>query len=1336
MIQIDLPTLVKRLNLFSRQALEMAASECMSQQAAEITVSHVLIQMLAMPRSDLRVITRQGDIGMEELRQALTVENYTTARSADSYPAFSPMLVEWLKEGWLLASAEMQHSELRGGVLLLALLHSPLRYIPPAAAQLLTGINRDRLQQDFVQWTQESAESVVPDADCKGAGALTDVADSLLARYAKNMTEDARNDRLDPVLCRDHEIDLMIDILCRRRKNNPVVVGEAGVGKSALIEGLALRIVAGQVPDKLKNTDIMTLDLGALQAGASVKGEFEKRFKGLMAEVISSPVPVILFIDEAHTLIGAGNQQGGLDISNLLKPALARGELKTIAATTWSEYKKYFEKDAALSRRFQLVKVSEPNAAEATIILRGLSAVYEQSHGVLIDDDALQAAATLSERYLSGRQLPDKAIDVLDTACARVAINLSSPPKQISALTTLSHQQEAEIRQLERELRIGLRTNTSRMTEVLVQYDETLTALDELEAAWHQQQTLVQEIIALRQQLLGMAEDDAASLPHVDAVEDTPPESEQDNTGAKLADEAGSEQPEETAETVSPVQRLAQLTAELDALHNDRLLVSPHVDKKQIAAVIAEWTGVPLNRLSQNEMSVITDLPVWLGDTIKGQDLAIASLHKHLLTARADLRRPGRPLGAFLLAGPSGVGKTETVLQLAELLYGGRQYLTTINMSEFQEKHTVSRLIGSPPGYVGYGEGGVLTEAIRQKPYSVVLLDEVEKAHPDVLNLFYQAFDKGEMADGEGRLIDCKNIVFFLTSNLGYQVIVEHADDPETMQEVLYPVLADFFKPALLARMEVVPYQSLKTRALGVLPADLNLRDQVGPTFDQVFTSADDNKLVVPQFLTRYGLQSYFVKQRDELVELTAMDSWVLNLTRSVKYSDADRAEIQRQLTEQYISDYTATWRAGMDNLNIRNFESIGQLTGALEQVISGDLPLQRALTVLRDNTQPGVFSEKLSAKEREEALAEPDYQLLTRLGHEFAPENSTLAVQKDKESTMQAVYQQLTELHRYLLAIQNAPVPGKSALKAVQLRLDQNSSDPIFATRQMAKTLPAPLNRWVGRLADQAWHVVMVEAVHYMEVDWRDSVVKPFNEQLANNYPFNPRSAQDASLDAFERFFKPDGILDTFYQQNLKLFIDNDLSLEDGDNSVIIREDIIAQLKTAQKIRDIFFSKQNGLGTSFAVETVSLSGNKRRSVLNLDGQLVDYSQGRNYTAHLVWPNNMREGNESKLTLVGANGGAPRSISFSGPWAQFRLFGAGQLTGVQDGNFTVRFSVDGGAMTYRVHIRCSSNCYRLTTPLRAQQRCGWPHLNSKTMSAGCNNFLIPPRYSRWKPGCR
>ncbi len=485
-------------------------------------------------------------------------------------------------------------------------------------------------------------------------------------------------------------------------------------------------------------------------------------------------------------------------------------------------------------------------------------------------------------------------------------------------------------------------------------------------------------------------------------------------------------------------------------------------------------------------------------------------------------------------------------------------------------------------------------------------------------------------------------------------------------------------------------YQSLKTRAQGVLPADLNLRDQTGPTFDQVFVSADDNRLIIPQFLTRYGLQGYFVKQRDELVALTGMDSWVLALTRNVTYSDADRSEIQRQLTEQYISDYTATWRAGMDNLNIRNFDSLTALTGALEQIISGDQPLQRVLTALRDNTRPLILSEKLDDKARAEAQAEPEWKLLNRLGHEFAPENSTLEEQKDKGSTLQAVYQQLTELHRYLLAIQNAPVPGKSALKAVQLRLDQNSSDPIFTTRQMAKTLPAPLNRWVEKLAEQAWHVVMIEAVHYMELDWRDNVVKTFNSQLADKYPFNPRAKDDASLDAFERFFKPGGVLDTFYQQNLKLFVENSQGLS-GEDNVIIREDILSQLATAQKIRDIFFSQQNGLGAQFAVETVSLSGNKRRSVLNLDGQLVDYAQGRNYTAHLVWPNNMREGNESKLTLIGAGGNAPRSITFSGPWAQFRLFGAGQLTSVQDGTFSARFSVDGGTMTYRVHTDTEDN---------------------------------------------
>lgn len=777
MIQIDLPTLVNRLNPIARHALEAAAAHCVSQQEAEITVSQVLLQMLATPLCDVRLILSHAGVEEDELRASLDqrVSGYQSITQA--YPSFSPLLVEWLQDSWLLASTEMEHRQLRSGVMLLTLLHSPLRYLVPTASRLLSPVNRELLRQDFASWTADSAETPQVEAGGMTENLAAINGESLLARYASNMTELARSGGLDPVLCRDTEIDLMIDILCRRRKNNPIVVGEAGVGKSALIEGLALRIIDNQVPEKLRNSELMTLDLGALQAGAAVKGEFEKRFKGIMAEIAQSATPIILFIDEAHTLIGAGNQQGGLDISNLLKPALARGELKTIAATTWSEYKKYFEKDAALSRRFQLVKVSEPSAQEATIIMRGLRTVYEQAHGVLIDDEALNAAAILSDRYISGRQLPDKAIDVLDTAAARVAINLTSPPRQVSALKNKLYHQSMEIQLLEREQRLNLSRPDERLSVLQQQQQDIEQQLAELNASWEKQQQRVQQIIALRSVLLQQEE--------------------------KATDEQ--------------VASLAALGSELDQLQQHQTLVSPHVDKSQIAAVIAEWTGVPLNRLSQSELAVVTELPSYLGQQIKGQDMAIHCLHQHLLTARADLRRPGRPMGAFLLVGPSGVGKTETVLQLAELLYGGRQYLTTINMSEFQEKHTVSRLIGSPPGYVGYGEGGVLTEAIRQKPYSVVLLDEVEKAHPDVLNLFYQAFDKGELADGEGRVIDCKNVVFFLTSNLGYQTIVDHAEQPAGLNERLYPELAAFFKPALLARMEVIPYLPLGKETLEII---------------------------------------------------------------------------------------------------------------------------------------------------------------------------------------------------------------------------------------------------------------------------------------------------------------------------------------------------------------------------------------------------------------------------------------------------------------------------------------------------------------------------------------
>ncbi len=672
MIQIDLSTLVNRLHPIAKHALESAAAYCVSHQQPEITIAQFLQKLIETPLTDIRLISQKSTLDINKLSELLDIQIPPHQAITQSYPSFSPLLVEWMKDSWLLASTEFNHSELRSGVLFLTLLQMPLRYLPKPVADMLSQVNREQLKLSFDKWTEGSAESPFDEQAPQNNGKIA--SDSLLAKFTQNMTEQARNNELDPVLCRDHEIDLMIDILCRRRKNNPVVVGEPGVGKSALIEGLALRIIAGEIPEKLRGCELLTLDLGALQAGAAVKGEFEKRFKGIMQEVSQSPHPIILFIDEAHTLIGAGNQQGGLDVSNLLKPALARGELRTIAATTWSEYKKYFEKDAALARRFQLVQVKEPTSADAIIIMRGLRAIYEKAHNVFIDDEALRASAELSERYISGRQLPDKAIDVLDTACARAAINLSSPPKMLSSLKTDLQQIEMETAILKREHHLGLDNHSERLEELASKANEIEQKASDIQQAWEQQQALVSQIITLRSTLL-------------------------DNENTEL-------QSEDARHSDELKQELQTLDQQLAQLHETHLLVSPHVDKKQIAAVIAEWTGVPLNRLSQDALSIVTDLPTYLEESIKGQSLAIQCLHKHLLTARADLRRPGRPLGAFLLAGPSGVGKTETVIQIAQLMFGGTQYLTTINMSEFQEKHTVSRLIGSPPGYVGYGEGG------------------------------------------------------------------------------------------------------------------------------------------------------------------------------------------------------------------------------------------------------------------------------------------------------------------------------------------------------------------------------------------------------------------------------------------------------------------------------------------------------------------------------------------------------------------------------------------------------------------------------------------------------
>ena len=782
MIRIELPTLISKLNEQSKLALEQAASLCIERQHPEVTYEHFLHVLLENPLSDVRLIAKQANLDVDAIKHAISA-SYAREQVLDTYPAFSPLLVELLQEAWLLSTTELNQNQLRSGVIFLAALMRADRYLPLNLIRIFDSINKESLKKGFDTLLQDSAESMVDKnkSGSKRVMPLDSASFSPLHKYCTNITEQARNGELDPVLCRENELNLMIDILCRRRKNNPIVVGDAGVGKSAMIEGLALRVASGNVPIQLQNVELCSLDLGLLQAGASVKGEFEKRLKGVIDAIKTSPKPIILFIDEAHTLIGSGNQEGGSDAANLLKPALARGELSTVAATTWKEYKKYFEKDPALTRRFQLVKLEEPSIGQAVDILRGLNRVYEKAHNVLITDDALKAAAELSARYLSGRQLPDKAIDVLDTACARIAINITTPPKRLAQLETACHQRQLEIDMLKRAQYLGQVVDTHRLDELCNQEASDEAEKAELTQRWQEQKAVIGRIITLREQLL---------------------------------DDSGT-QSEETQ--VERDELLIQLRAEYQTLdnipHSERLMY-PQVDAQQIAEVIADWTGVPVDQMNSDELHKITHLTSILSEVIKGQDTAIERVHHHLLTARADLRRPGRPKGAFLLVGPSGVGKTETVVQLAEQLYGGKQFLTTINMSEYQEKHTVSRLIGSPPGYVGYGEGGILTEAIRKMPYSVVLLDEVEKAHPEVLNLFYQAFDKGELADGEGRLIDCQNIVFFLTSNLGYQTIVDYAQQPQLLDEQLYPELAAFFKPALLARMEIIPYLPLNKEVL------------------------------------------------------------------------------------------------------------------------------------------------------------------------------------------------------------------------------------------------------------------------------------------------------------------------------------------------------------------------------------------------------------------------------------------------------------------------------------------------------------------------------------------
>lgn len=781
MINVDLQQLVQALDIETKRDLEAAAERCVMRGGSKILVEDLLLGLLERSEGLLVRALLDADVEAGALSQALQPRG---EHSESRNPVFSAELVQWLQDALLVGNLELGQSQIDQAALILALLRNPMRYAGSHYQPLLSRLNADRLRE-FALAQQPLA------ATSKGAPAD----ESNLSRFTHNFTQQARDGKLDPVLCRDAAIRQMIDILARRRKSNPIVVGEAGVGKTAIVEGLALRIANGEVPDALKGVELLCLDLGLLQAGASVNGEFERRLQGVIDEVKASPKPIILFIDEAHTLIGAGGQAGSGDAANLLKPALARGEFRTIAATTWSEYKKYFEKDPALARRFQPVQLHEPSVDEAVTILRGLAPVYEKSHGIYLRDDAVVAAAELSARYLAGRQLPDKAVDVLDTACARVRISLAAAPEVLERLRGEIAEGERQGLALRRDLDAGLHIDADILDSLERRLAAAHAELEQLETRWSAQRALAERLLDLRKQCTT-----ARTSPEGVFDNETRPDLEQ--LEAELRD----------------------LQVELASAQAAERLVSFEVCPRLVAEVISHWTGVPLSQLAREHNSKVLSFAADLRQRVRGQEQAIEALDRSMRATAAGLNKPDAPVGVFLLVGPSGVGKTETALALADLLYGGERFLTTINMSEFQEKHTVSRLIGAPPGYVGYGEGGMLTEAVRQKPYSVVLLDEVEKADPDVMNVFYQIFDKGVANDGEGREINFRNTLILMTSNLASDRIAnlcQHGQRPETedLELAIRPALTQHFKPALLARMRVVPYYPIQGEVLNELVA-------------------------------------------------------------------------------------------------------------------------------------------------------------------------------------------------------------------------------------------------------------------------------------------------------------------------------------------------------------------------------------------------------------------------------------------------------------------------------------------------------------------------------------
>ncbi|WP_029842154.1 type VI secretion system ATPase TssH [Vibrio parahaemolyticus] len=800
MININLSSLIQRLHPIAKVALEDAAALAVSEKANEVQIEHYLLSLLERPNSDFDVLLSHFDCSENLLRQSVRSTLDTNAKGNGSKPVFSALLIEWLQESWLVSSLDLSETQIRSGALLLTLVSNPLRYGQHGYASILEAVNPDSLKRNFAELTRHSIEAQV--ATSEKTQARED--GSALSKFTTDFTGKARKGEIDPVFCRDQEIRQIVDILARRRKNNPIAVGEPGVGKTAVVEGLALKIVQGDVPDNLKGVELYGLDMGLLQAGASVKGEFEKRLNAVLDEVKNSPTPIILFIDEAHTLVGGGNQAGGSDAANLLKPALARGEVKTIAATTWSEYKKYFEKDPALARRFQLVKLDEPSPEQAALIIRGLRPAYEKSHNVYVRDDAITAAAALSARYISGRQLPDKAIDVLDTACARVNISLNAIPASVETLQQELAAQQRELEALERDAlqQTGDKHSLANIPDLKLAMETTKEELAEQEAQWHKEKEQIQEMIALRSRLhelvFGKVNEEELVVDE-DSEQDVSPYTEMDEEAVRIA--------------ISACQEL------LDAIRNGNPLVHFEVGPDEVSHVISDWTGIPMGKMLQDEAETTLKLKESLTQSIKGQEYAIDALSEGIQTAKAGLGNPDAPTGVFLLVGPSGVGKTETARAIADQMFGGERFMTTINMSEFQEKHTVSRLIGSPPGYVGYGEGGMLTEAVRQRPYSVVLLDEVEKADPEVLNLFYQVFDKGTLNDGEGRTIDFKNTLIIMTSNLAtheIESLVHQSKDIDAniIAEAIRPTLNQHFKPALLARMSVLPFVPLSDEAM------------------------------------------------------------------------------------------------------------------------------------------------------------------------------------------------------------------------------------------------------------------------------------------------------------------------------------------------------------------------------------------------------------------------------------------------------------------------------------------------------------------------------------------